>query len=166
MATKAGKDKKDAISFEEALEELESIVEAMESEKMALETLVESYEKGTQLLKICQDNIDAAQAKIELIAKRAGESGVDPLQIVLEIELASQRQLRAKDLVLHRLIPRRLPPVDSDLPDSRRSGPKVRFEAREPVVRPPLHEPRMQPEARHHARVLARQRGDRLPVPL
>ena len=75
MATNSKKENPDKTSFEDALEELESIVEEMESEKMPLERLVESYEKGTQLLKVCQESIDSAQAKIELIAKRAGEEG-------------------------------------------------------------------------------------------
>ena len=72
MATKKQSAKEPA--FEEALEELESIVEAMESEKMPLAELVENYEKGTQLLKVCQGRIEAAQKKIEVIAKNAGEN--------------------------------------------------------------------------------------------
>ncbi len=59
------------VPFEKAMEQLESIVESMESEKLPLDNLVKKYEEGTKLLKICQSRIAAAQKKIELIAKEA-----------------------------------------------------------------------------------------------
>ncbi len=55
-----------------AMEQLEAIVEAMESEKLPLDDLVKKYEEGTKLLKICQSRITAAQEKIQLIAAEAG----------------------------------------------------------------------------------------------
>lgn len=63
----------DGMAFEEAMGQLESIVEAMESEKLPLDDLVKNYEEGTKLLKICQNRIDAAQKRIELIAREAGD---------------------------------------------------------------------------------------------
>jgi exodeoxyribonuclease VII small subunit len=68
--TKASK-KEEESDFEEALGALEEIVGAMESDRMPLAELLTSYEKGTRLLKVCQTRIDEAQAKIELIARRA-----------------------------------------------------------------------------------------------
>ena len=64
------------IPFEKAMEDLETIVEAMESEKMPLDDLVKNYEEGTKLLKICQSRIADAQKRIELIAKAAGKDEV------------------------------------------------------------------------------------------
>ncbi|MGA0845548.1 MAG: exodeoxyribonuclease VII small subunit, partial [Luteolibacter sp.] len=43
-----------APSFEEALTDLESIVEAMENEQLPLEDLVSHYEKASKLLKRCE----------------------------------------------------------------------------------------------------------------
>lgn len=72
MAEKAKADRKEEDSdFEEALGALEGIVEAMESDRMPLAELLTSYEQGTRLLKVCQKRIDEAQAKIELIARKA-----------------------------------------------------------------------------------------------
>ena len=58
------------------MEELEAIVEAMESEKMPLDDLVKNYEEGTKLLKICHSRIADAQKRIDLIAKEAGKDEV------------------------------------------------------------------------------------------
>jgi exodeoxyribonuclease VII small subunit len=68
--TKASKREEES-DFEEALGALEEIVEAMESDRMPLAELLTNYETGTRLLKVCQTRIDEAQAKIELIARRA-----------------------------------------------------------------------------------------------
>lgn len=56
------------VPFEEALEELESIVEEMESNELALDQLIKNYERGNQLLKSCQSRIDEAEQRIERIA--------------------------------------------------------------------------------------------------
>ena len=56
--------------FEEALAELESIVEAMEHENLPLEDLVSHYEKGSALLKRCESILDSARERIELITLR------------------------------------------------------------------------------------------------
>ena len=63
--------KADQPPFEEALKKLEAIVEAMESEDLALETLLAKYEEGTQLAKICQDKLAEAELKIQQLEKNA-----------------------------------------------------------------------------------------------
>ncbi len=57
-------------SFEEALEGLESIVEAMENEQLPLEELVAYYEKGSKLLGRCETILETARERIELITLR------------------------------------------------------------------------------------------------
>ena len=52
------------ISFEEALANLEEIVQRMESGDAPLDSLVQNYEKGVKLLKICRDKIEGAEMKI------------------------------------------------------------------------------------------------------
>lgn len=54
-------------SFEDALHGLESIVEAMEHENLALEDLVSYYEKGSKLLNRCETILQNARGRIELI---------------------------------------------------------------------------------------------------
>lgn len=57
-------------SFEQALEGLEAIVDAMEREQLPLEELVASYEKGSALLERCEQILQAARGRIELITLR------------------------------------------------------------------------------------------------
>ena len=60
-----------SLPFEEALKKLEAIVESMESEEQALETLLAKYEEGTRLAKICQDKLAEAEIKIQQLEKNA-----------------------------------------------------------------------------------------------
>jgi exodeoxyribonuclease VII small subunit len=57
-------------SFEDALANLESIVEAMEHEQLPLEDLVAHYEKGSALLNRCEAILQTARGRIELITLR------------------------------------------------------------------------------------------------
>ena len=60
-------------SFEQAMEELEAIVHVLEAERLPLEELVGRYERGMNLLRVCQERLDHAQQSISLIT--AGASG-------------------------------------------------------------------------------------------
>ena len=72
--------KTSSLPFEEALKKLESIVEAMESEDLPLETLLAKYEEGTRLAKICQEKLSEAEVKIQQLEKTAaGEMKLKPL---------------------------------------------------------------------------------------
>jgi exodeoxyribonuclease VII small subunit len=59
------------LPFEEALKKLESIVEAMESEDLPLESLLTKYEQGTQLARICQEKLSEAELKIQQLERNA-----------------------------------------------------------------------------------------------
>lgn len=56
-----------ALSFEEALKELERIVGRLESGDAALQEAIDLYERGDRLRKQCAARLDAAQARIEAI---------------------------------------------------------------------------------------------------
>jgi exodeoxyribonuclease VII small subunit len=60
-----------ANTFEESLEELEKIVADLESGKLGLADALDRYEQGVKHLKGCQQLLDLAERKIELL------SGVD-----------------------------------------------------------------------------------------
>ncbi|MEM7011408.1 MAG: exodeoxyribonuclease VII small subunit [Verrucomicrobiota bacterium] len=64
------------IPFEQAIEELEEIVNAMESNQMPLDKLVDAYERGNRLVKTCQTRIDEAEQRIEQIASGVGSEEV------------------------------------------------------------------------------------------
>jgi len=57
-------------SFEEALKNLEAIIEHLESGDVPLADLVEQYEKGTRLLKTCHERLNEAELKIEKLRVR------------------------------------------------------------------------------------------------
>lgn len=66
-------------SLESALARLESIVTEIEATPPPLETLIERYEEGTRLLKICQEKLAAAERRIEIISRNAqGEVTLQP----------------------------------------------------------------------------------------
>lgn len=67
-------------SIEGALARLENIVSSIEETPPSLETLIERYEEGVQLLKICQDKLAAAEQRIEIITRNArGEAALTSL---------------------------------------------------------------------------------------
>ncbi len=56
-----------ALSFEDALKELERIVARLESGEATLQESIDLYERGDRLRRQCADRLDAAQARIEAI---------------------------------------------------------------------------------------------------
>ena len=52
------------VSFEEALRKLESIVEAMESDELPLDQLIQRFEEGAALARLCQDRLGEAEGKV------------------------------------------------------------------------------------------------------
>lgn len=64
------KEKSKTISFESALEELEKLIAQMESGDVPLDDLIDKYEKGSELLKICQKKLGDAELRIEKIREK------------------------------------------------------------------------------------------------
>ncbi len=54
-------------SFEEAMQELESIVKEIEDETTPLEKVLELYERGTELSRYCQGILLKTREKLEII---------------------------------------------------------------------------------------------------
>lgn len=61
--------KAEKISFEAALAELEDIVAQLENGEAALEDAITLYERGEELRKTCEKQLQAAKMKIETLAK-------------------------------------------------------------------------------------------------
>lgn len=66
-------------TFEEALEKLEGLIDAMESGEIPLAELVDKFEEGTILLKTCQAKLDEAELKIEQLNLKNGSIEPSPL---------------------------------------------------------------------------------------
>ena len=71
MPSKATKKSED-VSFENAVEKLESIVEEMESDELPLEKLLVRYEEGAELVKACEEKLRAAELKVAKLEETLG----------------------------------------------------------------------------------------------
>ena len=58
--------------FEEALEQLEELVSAMEEGDLSLEESMQSFEKGIKLTRECQSALDKAEQKVQKLLDDAG----------------------------------------------------------------------------------------------
>ena len=61
-------------TFEDAQRELEQIVERLERGEAGLDEAITLWERGEQLYKLCVGRLDAAQGKIEELARRAEQT--------------------------------------------------------------------------------------------
>ena len=70
-----------ALSFEQAVEELERIVSALERGDVALDKSIEIYERGEALKKHCETLLKAAEDRIEKIRldRNGKPQAVEPL---------------------------------------------------------------------------------------
>lgn len=72
----------DTLSFEQAMQELEGIVNKLEQGSVDLEQSIAMYERGTALKTHCEKKLQAAQTRIEKIVSRAGgEVAAEPTDI-------------------------------------------------------------------------------------
>lgn len=69
------------LTFEQALEQLESIVRKLEQGEASLDESIELYARGDRLRAQCEARLKAAQARIEKIQLDADDnpSGTEPL---------------------------------------------------------------------------------------
>ena len=68
MTTRKDKD----INLEQALGELEALVEEMESGDLPLEEAMKKFERGITLTRQCQTALRDAEQKVEVLLKKAG----------------------------------------------------------------------------------------------
>jgi exodeoxyribonuclease VII small subunit len=66
--------------FEAGLEQLEAIVKEMESGDLPLERALELFEQGMKLSQICRQQLEAAETRVEILIKRAGEMQAQPFR--------------------------------------------------------------------------------------
>ena len=65
-------------SFEEALAQLEQIVQKLEKGELALEESLKLYEEGIRLSRLCHGKLEEAEGRIEMLLKDArGEPILD-----------------------------------------------------------------------------------------
>lgn len=57
----------DAPSYEQALAELEALVQAMEAGRMPLDQLLAGYQRGAELLQRCRTQLQAVEDQVKLL---------------------------------------------------------------------------------------------------
>ena len=64
--------------FEQSLAELQSLVDKFESNKLTLEESLTHFEKGIQLTRQCQQALQQAEQKIQILLEESGEYRLEP----------------------------------------------------------------------------------------
>jgi exodeoxyribonuclease VII small subunit len=72
--------------FEQALEELERLVERLERGDLPLEEALRIFERGVALTRHCQASLKTAQQKVEILLRRSGQVEVEPFAEASEVE--------------------------------------------------------------------------------
>ena len=72
--------KKIEIDFEKALEQLEGLVEELESGDLSLENSLKSFEKGIKLARLCQEQLSKAELQVQKLIEENGELKTTPLK--------------------------------------------------------------------------------------
>lgn len=60
-------------SFEEALESLEQITKDMENGELSLEKSLKKFDEGVKLAELCNQKLEEAQQKVDLLLKKDGK---------------------------------------------------------------------------------------------
>ncbi|MBX9976645.1 MAG: exodeoxyribonuclease VII small subunit [Alphaproteobacteria bacterium] len=68
------------MTFEKAIQELETIVRKLEEGHMPLDESVKAYEKGIHLKKMCDEKLASAQLKIEEVMVANNKINTKPFE--------------------------------------------------------------------------------------
>ncbi|HEY8406503.1 MAG TPA: exodeoxyribonuclease VII small subunit [Gaiellaceae bacterium] len=66
------------LTFEEAQAELEQIVARLEQGQASLDDAIALWERGEHLYAFCRERLDAAQGKVEELARRVEQAKPEP----------------------------------------------------------------------------------------
>lgn len=72
-------EEQDPVDFEQALEELEGLVEELEGGELSLEDSLARFERGVQLTRSCQRALKDAERKVQVLVAEAGEESLAEL---------------------------------------------------------------------------------------
>lgn len=64
-----------SVDFEQALRELETLVEKLEHGDLPLEESLRHFERGVALTRECQAALKAAEARVEMLTRKRGATG-------------------------------------------------------------------------------------------
>jgi exodeoxyribonuclease VII small subunit len=67
--------------FEQALAELEALVERLERGDLPLDEALKTFERGVELTRHCQGSLKTAQQRVEILLKRNGQVEPEPFNM-------------------------------------------------------------------------------------
>lgn len=80
MAPRKSSTATEPFNFEAALAELEQLVEQMEKGEMPLEQSLASFERGVALTRQCQQALQAAEHKVQVLLEKNGQQTLEDFQ--------------------------------------------------------------------------------------
>ena len=72
--------KKSGLSFEQALSELEALVESLEKGELSLEQSLQSFERGVTLTRNCQQALKDAEQKVRILTGESEDAELEPFE--------------------------------------------------------------------------------------
>lgn len=72
--------KKQPPAFEEAMKELETLVDALEQGDQPLEESLQAFERGVSLTRVCQQALDEAEQKVKILGSEAPDAELEPFE--------------------------------------------------------------------------------------
>ena len=69
-------DSLEKMTFEEAMKELENLVDSLDKGDVSLDQAIAAYDRGSQLKDHCQKKLDEAKMKVETIQSSGGSKAI------------------------------------------------------------------------------------------
>ncbi len=73
-------DQNKPLDFEASLSQLETLVEKLENSEFTLEQSLQAFESGVKLTRQCQQALNDAEQKVQLLIEENGQSQAVPFQ--------------------------------------------------------------------------------------
>ncbi|MCZ7592789.1 MAG: exodeoxyribonuclease VII small subunit [Kiritimatiellae bacterium] len=78
MSARENKAPAETMDFEKSLARLEALVKEMEGGALSLDKMMERFEEGSQLIKICDAKLNEVEKKIETLVKKGEAVTTEP----------------------------------------------------------------------------------------
>jgi exodeoxyribonuclease VII small subunit len=66
------------MTFEDALERLESIVDTLSKGKLSLDETMEKFEEGIRLFRLCDERLRSAEQRVSVLSQSEGDVVEEP----------------------------------------------------------------------------------------
>lgn len=70
----------DTLTFEDALGQLEKLVDSMEQGEMSLDDSLKAFEEGIKLTRQCQKSLDEAEQKVKILLQNTPDAELEPFE--------------------------------------------------------------------------------------